>query len=93
VPRSGRAECRTSPSFTAPRGWRPARTAPIRVAWDRLHASAFLLVVAIDQVLAFEHRVRKLTGDGELAKARASFDAAYPMVNRLRDYIAHPGQG
>jgi hypothetical protein len=40
-------------------------------------------------VLAFEHRVRKLTGDGELAKARASFDAAYPMVNRLRDYIAH----
>src|SRR5438874_2587719 len=29
-----------------------------REAWERLHGSALLLVVCIDQVLAFERRVR-----------------------------------
>jgi hypothetical protein len=46
-----------------------------REAWERLHSTAIVLVVAIDQVLTFENRVRKLTGDGELAQARAEFDA------------------
>jgi len=31
-------------------------------AWERLHSTALLLVVAIDQVLSFERRVRKITG-------------------------------
>ena len=46
--------------------------------WERLHSTALLLVVAIDQVLAFERRVRRLTGDAELARARANFDAVGP---------------
>src|SRR5512133_731585 len=48
---------------------------PNREAWDRLHSTALLLVVAIDQVLSFERRVRRLTGDAELQQARARFDA------------------
>jgi hypothetical protein len=45
-----------------------------REAWDRLHSTALLLIVAIDQVLSFERRVRRLTGDAELQRARARFD-------------------
>jgi hypothetical protein len=47
-------------------------------AWERLHSTALMLVVAVDQVLAFEQRVRRLTGDAELARARARFAHAAP---------------
>jgi hypothetical protein len=47
------------------------------------------LVVAIDQVLAFESRVRRLTDDAELAKARARFDAVGPDAKELRNLVAH----
>lgn len=57
--------------------------------WERLHSTALLLVVAIDQVLLFERRVRKLTGDAELAKARARFDAVGPRAEAVRDLVAH----
>jgi hypothetical protein len=57
--------------------------------WARLHATAMMLVVAIDQVLAFETRVRRLTGDAELAKARERFDAIGPDSEKLRDLVAH----
>jgi hypothetical protein len=57
--------------------------------WGRLHSTALLLVVAIDQVLAFERRVCKLTGDAELAKARTRFDAVGPRAEALRDLVAH----
>jgi hypothetical protein len=58
-------------------------------AWERLHGTAFTLIVAIEQVLAFERRVRKLTGDGDLANARTHFDAVWPDTKRLRDLVAH----
>lgn len=48
-----------------------------------------MLVVAIDQVLAFERRVRRLTGDAELVQARARFDAVCPDAEDLRDLVAH----
>ena len=58
--------------------------------WERLHGTALMLVVAIDQVLAFERRVRKVTGDGELADSRAAFDARVgPYARHLRDLVAH----
>jgi hypothetical protein len=57
--------------------------------WERLHGTALMLVVAIDQVLAFEHRVRRLTGDAELAQARARFDAVGADAEVLRDIVAH----
>jgi hypothetical protein len=60
-----------------------------REAWDRLHGSGFVLAVAIAQVLAFETRVRKLTGDAELARARADFDAVAPRAKDVRDVAAH----
>ena len=65
-----------------------ANTADLQ-AWERFHGSALLLVVAIDQVLAFDCRVRSLTGDAELAKARARFDAVGPDAEELRDLVAH----
>jgi hypothetical protein len=60
-----------------------------RETWERLHGTALMIVVAIDQVLAFEHRVRRLTGDAELAQARARFDAVVPDAEELRDLVAH----
>jgi hypothetical protein len=60
-----------------------------RETWERLHATTLMLVVAIDQVLAFEHRVRRLTGDAELARARARFDAVASDTRALRDLVAH----
>jgi hypothetical protein len=58
--------------------------------WERLHGTALMLVVAIDQVLVFERRVRRLTGDAELPKARARFDyAAGSDAEALRDIVAH----
>lgn len=58
-------------------------------SWERLHATALTLVVAIDQVLAFERRVRSLTEDAELARARARFDAVGPDAEALRDLVTH----
>jgi hypothetical protein len=66
-----------------------ANTADLE-AWERLHSTALMLVVAIDQVMVFERRVRQLTGDAQLARARARFDAAVgPDAKRLRDLVAH----
>jgi hypothetical protein len=65
-----------------------ANTADLE-AWERLHGSALMLVMAIDQVLAFERRVRRLTGDAELAQARAWFDAVVPDAEAVRDLINH----
>jgi hypothetical protein len=62
---------------------------PDRVAWERLHGSALLVIVAIDQVLMFERRVRRLTGDADLQKARTRFDRVGPDAEGLRDLIAH----
>jgi hypothetical protein len=64
-------------------------SSPDRETWERLHSSALMLVVAIDQVLAFERRVRRLTGDAELARARERFDAVGPDAEDLRDLVAH----
>ena len=58
-------------------------------SWERLHATALTLVVAIDQVLAFERRVSRLTSDAELAPARARFDAVASDTEALRDLVAH----
>jgi hypothetical protein len=55
----------------------------------RLHATALMLVVAIDQVLSFERRIRQLTGDAELARARKRFDDVCPDAEALRDLVAH----
>jgi hypothetical protein len=60
-----------------------------REAFERLHGSALVLVVAIDQVLSFERRVCRMTGDAELARARARFDAAQPDADAIRDIAAH----
>jgi hypothetical protein len=57
--------------------------------WERLHVTALILVVAIDQVLAFERRVWALTEDAELAEARADFDRIAPHAEALRDIVAH----
>jgi hypothetical protein len=57
--------------------------------WKLLHGSALAIVVAIDQVLKFERAVSRLTGDAELKKARARFDAVVPDVEALRDLVAH----
>ncbi len=64
-------------------------TTPEREDWERLHGSALMLVVAIDQVLAFERRVRRLTGDAELAAARSRFDATCPGATALRHLVVH----
>jgi hypothetical protein len=58
-------------------------------AWERFHGSALMVIVAVAQVLAFEYRVRRLTGDAELQKARARFDAVCPGAEDLRDMVAH----
>lgn len=65
-----------------------ANTADLET-WERLHGTAVMLVMAIDQVLVFEHRVRCLTGDAELAKARERFDAVCPDAEELRDLVTH----
>jgi hypothetical protein len=60
-----------------------------RETWERLYGSALAIVVAIEQVLGFERRVRRITGDAALARARDDFDAAIPDAEALRDLIAH----
>jgi hypothetical protein len=57
--------------------------------WERLYGSALVLVVAVDQVLAFEHRIRRITGDAQLAQARKRFDSVGPDAEALRDLISH----
>jgi hypothetical protein len=39
-----------------------------REAWERLHGSALMVAVAVDQVLAFERRVRRLSGGRRRAR-------------------------
>jgi hypothetical protein len=58
-------------------------------AWERSHGSGFVLVVAIAQVLAFEGRIRELTGNAESFKARQRFDSAVPRAGALRDIATH----
>lgn len=57
--------------------------------WERFHSTAFMLVVAVEQILGFEQTVRRLTGDAELEKARARFDYVCPDAEGLRDLVAH----
>lgn len=57
--------------------------------WEQLHATALTIVVAIDQILSYERRVRRLSGDAELARARERVDAICRDANDLRDLIAH----
>jgi hypothetical protein len=56
---------------------------------ERIYATSFQLIVAIDQVLRYETRVRSVTGDADLQKARARFDKVCPDANELRDLVAH----
>jgi hypothetical protein len=58
-------------------------------SWERLHATALTIVVAIDQVLAFERRVSLLTADAELAQARERIDVVASHAEALRDLVAH----
>jgi hypothetical protein len=62
---------------------------PNREAWDRLHGTALMLIVAINQVLTFEERVRGITRDAELAKARARFDGVASRAEAIRDIATH----
>lgn len=57
--------------------------------WERLHGIGMLLVVAIDQVLTFGERVRKMTGDAQLARALGDFNATVGDVKALRDIAVH----
>jgi|SRR5215207_426276 len=54
-------------------------TDPNLETWERLIGTALMLAVAIDQVLAFERRVRGLTGDAALARARERFTQSDQM--------------
>lgn len=65
-----------------------AKTADWNV-WLRLYGTALTLVVAIDQVLAFESRVRKITGDAELSRAREAFNLVGDRAEAIRDIAAH----
>jgi hypothetical protein len=58
-------------------------------AWERLHSTALMLVVAINQVLTFEERVRRITGDAELARARDRFNRVGPNAEAIRDIATH----
>jgi hypothetical protein len=58
--------------------------------YAQYHGTALVIVVAVDQVLRFEHRVRKLTGDAELQKARRAFDdKVEASANDIRDVAMH----
>jgi hypothetical protein len=58
--------------------------------WERYHGSALVIVVAVDQVLRFENRIRKLTGDAELARARKAFHADVGHAAKaIRDVAMH----
>jgi hypothetical protein len=63
---------------------------PNHVAYARYHGTALIIVVAVDQILRFEHRVRQLTGDADLQKARQKFDAEVGSVAKdIRDIAMH----
>ena len=54
------------------------------------HGTALVIVVAVDQILRFEHRVRQLTGDAALQKARKAFDDEVgDSANNIRDVAMH----
>ena len=54
------------------------------------HGTALVIVVAVDQILRFEHRVRQLTGDAALQKARRAFDDEVgASANYIRDVAMH----
>lgn len=57
-------------------------------AGKRIYSTALMLVVAIDQVLAFERRVRRITGDAELKRALDRFNAVGPHAEAVRDIAA-----
>jgi hypothetical protein len=57
--------------------------------WERLYGTVFLVVFAIHQVLEFAERVRSITGDTELEKARQRFDAVGPDAKNLRHLVVH----
>ena len=60
------------------------------VAYARYHGTAFVIVVAVDQVLRFERRVRQLTGDAELQKARQKFENEVgDSAKAIRDLAMH----
>jgi hypothetical protein len=58
-------------------------------AWERLHSTAFILLVAADQILAYARRVRKLTGDGDLNNAMIKFETRVADAESLRDLVTH----
>ena len=54
------------------------------------HGTALVIVVAVDQILRFEHRVRQVTGDAALQKARRAFDDEVgDSANYIRDVAMH----
>jgi hypothetical protein len=58
-------------------------------AGKRVYSTALMLVVAIDQVLAFECRIRRITGDAELKRALDQFNAVDSHAEAVRDIAAH----
>ena len=58
-------------------------------AGKRIYSTALLLLVAIDQVLAFECRLRRITGDAELKRALDQFNAVGSDAEPIRDMAAH----
>lgn len=77
---------RTRTSRTAKAAWAGEHDAE---AWERLHGTAYLVAVAVHEVLAFETRIRRMTRDADLAKARAAFNRLVPEAKDLRDLIVH----
>lgn len=59
--------------------------------WARFHGSALQLVIAIAQVLAYEARIRSLTGDAELRRARERFNYVARRAEAIRDIAADRG--
>jgi hypothetical protein len=63
---------------------------PTNLTWERFHGSALVIMVAVDQVLRFEKRVRQLTGDAELARARKAFvEEVAVAATAIRDIAMH----
>jgi hypothetical protein len=64
-------------------------SAPDLEKWERLHSTALMLVIAVDQVLTFARRVEQLTDDARLKDARTAFGRVCADAEALRDLIAH----
>jgi hypothetical protein len=64
------------------------RTADL-ATWERLNGIGMVLVVAVSQVLAFGERVQNMTGDAQLARALADFNATAGDVKSIRDMAVH----